>query len=117
MSPDELIAVIERSLDEDEKTATRCGYVRRTWDGPYAMDDQCTGGVGHGDKHGPWRMLKPAPPQANRQMAEHERRRVLADIESKREILAQYDVRHSDDFVWQPILAAMARPYLDRDTP
>ncbi|GAA4226019.1 hypothetical protein GCM10022254_09550 [Actinomadura meridiana] len=77
-------------LAEDEAAATECGYVRRTWDGPYAMDDQCTREADHVGKHGPWRALKPAPPQTHRQMTEPERRRARAEVASKRRILDEH---------------------------
>lgn len=86
MSPEELIAVIERGMEADERDASDIHdlSVDRYMGGDCICDYPS---------------------------------RVLADVESKREILAQYDPRFGNDFVWHPILAALARPYLDREAP
>ena len=89
----DLVEFLRARLAEGERAATRCGYVRRTWDGPYAMDDQCISDVDHDGEHGPWRMLKPAPPQTNRQMTDLERQRALAEVEVERKILNMHEPR------------------------
>ena len=97
MSPEELIAVIERGLDADEQKARACAG-----DGRWTAEDIATIGPNLG--------VEP-----REHMARHDPSRVLADVESKRAILAQYDPRFGNEFVWHPILAALARPYLDRE--
>ena len=69
-----LVVFLRAQLAEDEQVAKACGHVRRTWDGPYAMEDQCLGEVDHREAHGPWLMLKPSPSQTYRPMTEPERR-------------------------------------------
>jgi hypothetical protein len=36
---------------------------------------------------------------------------LLAEVDAKRRIIGMYDERFSDDFIWQPILGALALPY------
>jgi hypothetical protein len=45
------------------RAAECCRYVRRTFDGPYAMDDLCIAPPhpDH-DRHGPWVMLRSGTP-------------------------------------------------------
>lgn len=83
----ELVEFLRARIAEEEAAATECGYVRRSWEGPYAMDEQCTGAVDHDGEHGPWRTLEPAPPQTYRQLTEPERRRAVADVRAKRDLI------------------------------
>lgn len=98
MSPDELIAVIERGLTSDEAAA-------RAWL-PFGNPDET----------------------ARNHIARHDPSRVLADVESKREILAEYksltedyDETSATERAYMTsivgFLRALARPYLDQESP
>lgn len=94
MSPEELIAVIERGLMADEQAARAADA--DDWTDEYSEFHNRGGDTfPHVLRHSP--------------------ARVLADVESKRAILAQYDPRFGNEFVWHPMLAALARPYLDEE--
>lgn len=135
MSPEELIAVITEGLDEDERAARECGGVPWVTPIPRAVhvdskaiaDNKVT--FGHLGYVG---MVE----------REHDRRhiacwdplRVLADVESKRAILAEHGIEElgepyqhcrvchdytKHDAARAPCrtLQALARPYLTQETP
>lgn len=149
MTPEELIAVVTRGLNADEATAhaaaretpTDTGVHPHHWryeqlrDGPagepggYVLDiarDSIVD-VGFMDDD----VLRPAEAE---HIARHDPGRVLADVESKRAILAEhtpargvcrtctepmYDPARPLDPVPAPCLTlrSLARPYLDQETP
>lgn len=104
MSPEELIAVIERGLAADEAAA-------KAWL-PFGNPDDA----------------------ARAHIARHDPGRVLADVESKRAILAEHGIEHpGTDYQYCRVchdytrhdaarapcrtLQALARPYLTQETP
>lgn len=115
MSPEELIAVVTRGLDADEETAREAG--NRRW----LVEDNMIS-LWPEDEHDGF-MSWPTRADA-RHAYRHDPSRVLADVESKRAILAEHypvDPCDAHDAAFRtvacPTLIALARPYLDQDTP
>lgn len=124
MSPEELVAVVERGLRADESAARAASpgpwSIRKT---PYAMDDELgifsddSEIVGSGyEGGGVWDR-----PTAEH-IARHDPSRVLADVQAKRDLLAAaQELLHEHEAGPDPMariaLEALARPYLDQETP
>lgn len=111
MSPEELIAVIERGLEADERAA-------RALDGATRMLGGKPDFTGQGGPAAEAFWSHVTPP------------RILAEVESKREILERYrtlvqDFTHVNETVFEhtrrmaleEVLEALARPYLAQETP
>lgn len=142
MSPDELIAVIERGLDDDEQTA--CGAGNRRW----LVEDNMISLWPEREDDG----FMSWPTRADARHAyRHDPSRVLADVESKRAQMAELESlphyawegrgeygcpKFTDAETWAEvmgdaeqvctcgrdahvarILRALARPYLDQESP
>lgn len=113
MTPEELIAAIQAGLDADEQAAREAG--NRRWlveDNTISLwpEDECDGFM-------TW------PTRADaRHAARWEPQRVLAEVEAKREILAEHypvDPCDAHDAAFRTVacgtLIALARPFLDRE--
>lgn len=132
MSPDELIAVIERGLSEDEQTA------REASPGPWESLPH-DGGPYYNVVDAERRCVAAGTPGASvrrdaAHIARHDPSRVLADVESKREVIRLYrdTVATIETFEHCGLVAAahevaaesylntlraLARPYLSQETP
>lgn len=136
ITPEDLIALIERGLDADEQAAKRVQQPYRLYacdDGhieePMLVDDPW------GERNGEYQQWEPGedrlPNHHNSWALIYDPSRVLADVESKRAIVAEYahwvarmneidypdqrDVGHME--AMETAVRLLARPYLDQETP